>query len=146
MEPLFFFYYIIPFFFFFESCCAGAIRSWYFYPLTLKCCHFTSVFMLFRYFNLWLWYIGNCGGWDMKWWISWHRFEYFAMEMCNGDQGRCCVLQNAIGKDNTAGVSTSHISSENSFALPTSFYASTPLILMTIALSLCLFLSSSVVL
>lgn len=60
--------------------------------------------------------------------------------MCNGDQGKYCVLQNAIGKDNTAGVSTSHISSENSLALPTS----TPLTLMALALSLCLFLSSSV--
>uniref|UniRef100_A0A8V0ZR92 GDNF family receptor alpha-1 n=1 Tax=Gallus gallus TaxID=9031 RepID=A0A8V0ZR92_CHICK len=57
-----------------------------------------------------------------------------------------CLNENAIGKDNTPGVSTSHISSENSFALPTSFYPSTPLILMTIALSLFLFLSSSVVL
>lgn len=66
--------------------------------------------------------------------------------MCNGDQGKCYVLQNAIGKDNTAGVSTSHISSENSLALPASFYLSTPLTLMTLALSLCLFLSSSVVL
>lgn len=66
--------------------------------------------------------------------------------MCNGDQGKYCVLQNAIGKDNTAGISTSHISSENSLALPRSFYLSTPLTLMTLALSLCLFLSSSVVL
>ncbi|NXR02518.1 GFRA1 protein, partial [Sagittarius serpentarius] len=57
-----------------------------------------------------------------------------------------CLNENAIGKDNTAGVSTSHISSENSLALPTSFYLSTPLTLMTLALSLCLFLSSSVIL
>ncbi|XP_040462571.1 GDNF family receptor alpha-1 [Falco naumanni] len=57
-----------------------------------------------------------------------------------------CLNENAIGKDNAAGVSTSHISSENSPAVPTSFYLSTPLTLMTLALSLCLFLSSSVVL
>ncbi|XP_009986003.1 PREDICTED: GDNF family receptor alpha-1-like [Tauraco erythrolophus] len=57
-----------------------------------------------------------------------------------------CLNENAIGKDNTAGVSTSHISSENSLALPTSFYLSTSLTLMTLALSICLFLSSSVVL
>ncbi|XP_010182069.1 PREDICTED: GDNF family receptor alpha-1-like, partial [Mesitornis unicolor] len=57
-----------------------------------------------------------------------------------------CLNENAIGKDNTAGVSTSHISSESSLALPRSSYLSTPLTLMTLALSLCLFLSSSVVL
>uniref|UniRef100_A0A8C6JA46 GDNF family receptor alpha n=1 Tax=Melopsittacus undulatus TaxID=13146 RepID=A0A8C6JA46_MELUD len=57
-----------------------------------------------------------------------------------------CLNENAIGKDNTAGVSTSHISSENSLALPASFYLSTQLTLMTLALSLCLFLSSSVIL
>ncbi|XP_009696463.1 PREDICTED: GDNF family receptor alpha-1-like, partial [Cariama cristata] len=57
-----------------------------------------------------------------------------------------CLNENAIGKDNTAGVSTSHISSENSLALPTSFYLSTLLTLMTLALSLSLFLSSSVIL
>ncbi|XP_067995395.1 GDNF family receptor alpha-1 [Melanerpes formicivorus] len=57
-----------------------------------------------------------------------------------------CLNENAIGKENTAGVSTSHISSENSLALPGSFYLSTRLTLMTLALSLCLSLSSSVVL
>ncbi|XP_073210362.1 GDNF family receptor alpha-1 isoform X2 [Lepidochelys kempii] len=54
-----------------------------------------------------------------------------------------CLNENAIGKDNTVRVSTSHISSENSSALPTSFSLSTLLILMTIALSISLFLSSS---
>ncbi|XP_074815379.1 GDNF family receptor alpha-1 isoform X3 [Natator depressus] len=61
-------------------------------------------------------------------------------ELCLNE---CCLLQNAIGKDNTVRVSTSHISSENSSALPTSFSLSTLLILMTIALSISLFLSSS---
>ncbi|XP_071605593.1 GDNF family receptor alpha-1 isoform X2 [Heliangelus exortis] len=57
-----------------------------------------------------------------------------------------CLNENAIGRDNTARVSTSHISSENSLALPRSFYLSTWLTLMTLALSLSLFLSSSVTL
>ncbi|NXY00925.1 GFRA1 protein, partial [Pteruthius melanotis] len=55
-----------------------------------------------------------------------------------------CLNENALGKDSTAGVSTSHISAENSLALPTSFYLSTQLTLMTLALSLSLSLSSSV--
>ncbi|NWZ11851.1 GFRA1 protein, partial [Agelaius phoeniceus] len=57
-----------------------------------------------------------------------------------------CLNENALGKDNTAGVSTSHISAENSLALPTSSYLSTQLTLMALALSLSLSLSSSVVL
>ncbi|NWW37332.1 GFRA1 protein, partial [Panurus biarmicus] len=57
-----------------------------------------------------------------------------------------CLNENALGKDNTAGVSTSHISAENSLALPTSSYLSTQLTLMALALSLSLPLSSSVVL
>ncbi|NXS00500.1 GFRA1 protein, partial [Oxylabes madagascariensis] len=57
-----------------------------------------------------------------------------------------CLNENALGKDNPAGVSTSHISAENSLALPTSFCLSTQLTLMALALSLSLSLSSSVVL
>ncbi|KAF2981232.1 hypothetical protein EK904_014583, partial [Melospiza melodia maxima] len=56
-----------------------------------------------------------------------------------------CLNENALGKDNTAGVSTSHISAENSLAIPTSSYLSTQLTLMALALSLSLSLSSSVV-
>ncbi|NXS59286.1 GFRA1 protein, partial [Brachypteracias leptosomus] len=56
-----------------------------------------------------------------------------------------CLNENAIGKDNTAGVSTSHISAENSLARPRSFYLSTPLTLVTLALPLSFFLSSAVV-
>ncbi|XP_051475324.1 GDNF family receptor alpha-1 isoform X1 [Apus apus] len=54
-----------------------------------------------------------------------------------------CLNENAIGRD-TSKISTGHISAEKSLALPRSFYLSTALTLMSLALSL--FLSSSVVL